>query len=339
MVGLLAAFGLPACASGPQPWEASWRPPHHALPAADRPVLGTARAALEEGRPDEALRLLGPLLAESPTSLDLLALAQDARLAQGGADDPRAAERGLLAADAALASADRAWLLARVTDGADEARALLEEGLASEPDHPDLLTARAALDLEGGAPGRWVAARSSIQEALAADPGHLGARRLQAWMWAQEGSPVAGDALRRWLGATAGDPRVSHASRVEAALDLATVRVREGRSAEALEQLEALRGEAHDRGRRLAIEAVVRADLGELDQAEALAWASASAAPGDSLPWVQLALLGEARGGSGAEEWARVAQVAGSGTDLAAVVQALRARVAAARRAREESAP
>ena len=226
-----------------------------------------------------------------------------------------------------------------MTEAPAQARALLEEGLAAEPGHPDLLAARAALELEGGEPGRWVAARGWLQEALAADPGHLGARRLQAWMWAQEGSPVAGDALRRWLGATAEDPRVSHAERVEAALDLATVRVREGRGAEALEQLEALRGEAHDRGRRLAIEAVVRADLGQLDEAEALAWASASASPADSLPWVQLALLGEARGGSGAEEWARVAQVAGSGTDLAAVVQALRARVAAARRAREERAP
>ncbi|MBL6720955.1 MAG: hypothetical protein ISQ08_06035 [Planctomycetes bacterium] len=306
---------------------------------ADRPALGEARAALEGGRPEETLRLLGPLLAQSPASLDLLALAQDARLAQAGTDDPRAAERALLAADGALAPANRVWLLARVSESTEEARALLEEGLASAPDHADLLTARAALALEGGAPGRWAAARGWLLEALAADPGHLGARRLQAWMWAQEGSPVAGDALRRWLAATASDPRVSHASRVEAALDLATVRVREGRSTEALAQLEALRGEAHDRSRRLAIEAVVRADLGELGEAEALAWASASAAPGDSLPWVQLALLGEARGGTGAEEWARVAQVAGSGTDLAAVVQALRARVAAARRAREERTP
>ena len=54
-----------------------------------------------------------------------------------------------------------------------------------------------------------------------------------------------------------------------------------------------------------------------------------------SFLWAYRDLLAEARGGGGAEAWKQVAAVAGTGGDLAAAVQALRARVAATRRARE----
>ena len=335
--------GLASCATGPRAWEASWEAPHRALEPELRSELAVAVAGLREQRWGDVLRSLEPLVDRSPLNLDLRALAQDARLGAAGAGTSAVEEElaRLTEGASALLPADRAWLRARAlarTDP-DAARTALETGLSADERHPDLHLALAALALEGSEPGRWGLAREGLARALELDPGHLGARRLQAWMWAEEGSPVAGDALQRWLTATESDPRVAYEVRVEAALDLATVRLREGRVARALELLEALRGERHDRARRLALEAVVQADLGDLDLAEALAWASASAHPEASLPWVQLALLDEARGGGGAEAWEQVAAVAGTGGDLAAAVQALRARVAATRRARGTAAP
>ena len=339
LVAPLLAAALASCASGPSAWEASWAAPLRTLAPELRPELAAARDGVREERWDDVLRTLEPLVLQSPRNLDVRALAQDARLGRAGGGATAVAEELARLAEmgAALSPGDGAWLRARALTRTDkgEARAALEAGLSVDDAHPDLHLALAALALEGAEMGRWGMARAHLDRALELDPGHLAARRLQAWMWAEEGSPVAGEALQRWLSATGSDPRVGHEARVEAALDLVTVRVRAGRVDEAVALLEALRGERHDRARRLDLEAVVQADLGDLDLAEALAWASASAQPEATLPWVQLALLAEARGGGGAEAWEQVAAVAGTGGDLAAAVQALRARVAATRRARE----
>ena len=277
LVAPLLAAALASCASGPSAWEASWAAPLRTLAPELRPELAAARDGVREERWDDVLRTLEPLVLQSPRNLDVRALAQDARLGRAGGGATAVAEELARLAEmgAALSPGDGAWLRARALTRTDkgEARAALEAGLSVDDAHPDLHLALAALALEGAEMGRWGMARAHLDRALELDPGHLAARRLQAWMWAEEGSPVAGEALQRWLSATGSDPRVGHEARVEAALDLATVRVREGRVDEAAALLEALRGERHDRARRLALEAVVQADLGDLDLAEALAWA------------------------------------------------------------------
>ena len=80
-------------------------------------------------------------------------------------------------------------LAARVEDDAIAAERMLDLALELDPLCSWAHYGRAhALLRQDWKADRWSEAQSSLDEALARDPGHLRARRLQAWMHAQEGA-------------------------------------------------------------------------------------------------------------------------------------------------------
>lgn len=336
---LCLGWCLAACQSSFRSWEPT--PLGSSLSASEAgPTLESAWGELASERPEEALALLAPLdldpLRVPFSVLDLEARARAARTR--GDQRSLAAERARLQ-ELATRRGDAAplVLLARLAPDQDAARSLVDQALEREPEQPDALVARAVLSLEGGERLRWQTARSAVEAALRTDPGHLGARRLEAWMLAQEGHPNAQAALGAWLTASLSDPRVREAQRISALLDLVTLELQEGRSEVALEQLAGLRGTSEERPRRLMLEAACWVDLGSPERARACAQAAAAAAPEDSLPWVHLALLVQGEDPEQAMQlWERVTSMGAESGALGGVLQSLRARVRSSRLEAEE---
>lgn len=305
--------------------------PYHELSSESRLSLGQVTSLEEEGELDQALAILAPLVLAHPTNLDLLRIQQDLLLLRAPS------EAQLLEQEAYSRSLDAPRpetmiLAARLCSDPERASALLTEALRLDPRCADAHLGLAALVLSGDDRYRWRAADESLKRCLALDPGLVGARRLEAWMLSQQGSPGAVTALVRWLDATEGDIRVRHADRVAAALDLAALHLNQEQPTTAIQVLDRLQGESYFRPRRLALLSVARAEVGDAEGALWAVSAAIDAAPGDSLPRVQEALLLRSVGGDAeAEAWGRVLEVAGSGDELSDLVSALRAQVVASR--------
>ena len=336
-LGRFVCFGavglFVACASAPKPWVVGWQRPYHDLSPEAREGFAQARRDAGAGEIESALQQLTGLIEFHPTNLDLLSYRQDLLLERS----PREAE-AMGAAALLLAQRDPrpTWLIlaARLTADREQAKALLKQAIGLDPDCADAHLGLAALALEGDEQYRWRSAKESLADCLASHPGHMGARRLEAWMFSQEGNPAAPAALARWLIAGDGDPRVRHTDRVAAALDLAALFLGAQDPERALEILDRLQGESHQRPRRLTLLAVARSESGDEDGALWAVSAAIRADPTNSLPRVQEALLLVSKDPLvQAEAWDRVVQVAGEGegTELAELIQGLRAQVAGTR--------
>lgn len=355
LLALAAPLAIAGCATRSATWEASWGAPYAAFDPDEQVDFAGARAMLDGGQRLSALAALRDLAAADEGNLELASWVQDVEsdLLQDGvpagelfpalrAGERLAASRDLAPEDGLrLVYADRAEesptvqaliLAARVETDGMAAESLLRRALELDPVCSWAHYGLAHVLLEKRSqPDRWSLARASLQRALEIEPGNLRARRLEAWMLAEEGSrDVAETQLRRWLEESAGDPRVSGAERVEAQLDLALLLLLRGEDRRAARLLEDLEGEPTGRARRWMLLTVARQEGGDLLGALDATLRAQGAAAGEVLPLVQEALLSEAfldRPEQASALWEEVAALAGDGTSITDLVQGLRARV------------
>lgn len=344
---LLFLVALPlSCGSPRVSWKSSWDDNYADFSTGQRAAFEGARSDLEEGRLEPAREGLSALFEAAPDNLEVGTWLQDVELlllegespanpdlfaALEAAPAPAEALRSLYEERARSAPSVAGYVLAaRAEPDAIAAVRLLESALELDPGCAWAYYGKAhALLRDRHLPDRWAKARDSLAMALTLDPSHLHARRLEAWMFAQEGDiGAAGRALEVWLDQTAGDPRVAIAARCTAQVDLAIALVQQGQSGRAVDLLRGLEGQPHDRGRRLAILAVALQEVGEIELALDSARRAEKADPGSLLPVVQQALLlqHDLEDSAAAQERWEVVAASGGGS-LAAMMQVLRGRV------------
>jgi len=230
-------------------------------------------------------------------------------------------------------------LAARVEGDSAQALELLNRALALDPSCAWAHYGRAYALLSQRDQYRWRNSREALARALDLDPSHVLARRMEAWMLAQEGVTThAAVALERWLIATEFDPRVGHRSRVEARLDLARIWLTSEDVEPALRELRSMEGEPYDRERRLLLLAVALTEKGDADGALSVVRQAGLIPDVGVLPKVQEALLLEhwfkdERGALAL--WKQVMEEASESSDPAGLLQAFRARVVVERSERE----
>ncbi|MEZ6018261.1 MAG: hypothetical protein R3F49_24400 [Planctomycetota bacterium] len=258
------------------------------------------------------------------------------------ASDPSDALRREYEDRARAAPSASNWVLAaRLAATPEAALQALDTALSLDPRCAWAHYARAhALIRSEGLADRWSLARAALDAARELEPGFLRARRLRAWMLAEEGQrQPALAALDAWLVASEDDPRVPHAQRVDGLLDHALLLLLDGRAERARDALIELEGEPIGRGRRLALLAVAEQERDELERSLAAIRRAEGAEPGSVLPLVQRALLLERfqDDPAGAEELWRAIAERESASDLADLVQTMRARVRLERRVQADA--
>lgn len=343
---------LVAASCGPSRavWKARWDGDYSRLEADARVQFSAARTAMDAGDLLGAREKLVGMAAADPDNLEVAFWLQDLELeilesgalpdgavmdglGTGGGGAPEEQVRQLYADRARTSPSVVSHVLAaRVEDDAIAAERMLDLALELDPLCSWAHYGRAhALLRQDWKADRWSEAQSSLDEALARDPGHLRARRLQAWMHAQEGATeLAALELETWLRETEGDPRVRERDRLAAELDLAASWILLGEAEEALELLSTREGDPLERARRLMLEAVAAQELGRPDEALDAATRAADAAPGEILPNVQQALLlgyGFQRAEDARAKWEQVLESAEGAGDLAGMLEVLRAQV------------
>ncbi len=335
--GLLVIALLPlACGSPRVSWETDWSAPYGTFDTDLRGAFTAARAEMDAGRLELARTRLATLAQTSPDNLEIGVWLQDVELAlleaaESPDSDPAVALRQLYLQRVSESPSVAGFVLAaRAESDAIAAGILLDRALELDPTCAwahygkahSLLRRTELID-------RWDQARASLSRALTLDPSHLHARRLEAWVLAQEGDArAAARAYEVWLSRSAGDPRARSEDRRAVKLDLCIAWILSGHPREAAELLIDLEGRPEHRPRRLAVLAVALHEMGEIDAALDAARRAENAEPGSLLPVVQQAILlqhnledqaaAEAR-------WAAVTEA--SGGDLASMLQGLRARV------------
>jgi len=343
---------LGACGSVAPRWEKSWDAPYGSFTPDEKELFEQARRAHDDGDLPLALGLYDELVRADPENLEVAAWKQEAEIAWllgGATGDARAPVLAWLATlmqeDAPIDALRREYLeaardepsvtslvlVARLETDALAARVLLEEAIEADPESAWAHYGRAhALLMERALKNRWSLARRALERALTLEPGHLRARRLEAWMSAQEGaSPMATAQLERWLLQSEGDARVDQIERRRIELDLALVYVRRGRDADALRILESLEGRSPERGRRFTL---IAGTMAEGDPARALdaARRAQAADPEALLPLVQEALLLEHyldRAEDALAVWRQIVERSSGSPELGSLLQALRGRV------------
>ncbi len=367
-LALLCLCTLAACQSGPAAWRPLWRVPYGYLPTPNRLEFDRARQQMNAGDWQGAHERLEALIEEFPDTLDLGFAMQDVQaqlLAQGRLTgmqeglnkpslagpseplgtalqqlDPGSILKFWYARRAALFPSVASMVLAaRVEPDSAQALVWLDRALALDQSCAWAHYGRAYALLGLRDQYRWRNSREALARALALDPSHVLARRMEAWMLAQEGvTGHAAIALERWLIATEFDPRVGHKSRVEARLDLARIWLMDGDVDPALRELRSMEGEAYDRERRLLLLAVALTEEGDAEGALSVV-RQAGLIPGVGvLPRVQEAMLLEHwfEDGKGALVlWNQIMEEASESSDPAGLLQAFRARVAVERSERE----
>ena len=357
LLGILAPilFALVAgCSSRGATWVAGWESPYATFDPAERAEFTAARGLLDDGRRLEGLRALRALTAGDPGNLELACWAQDVEselLSDGAAASQvfpeassslgEAAAGGAVADTLRLVYATRSEasptvevliLAARAETDGLAAESLLRRALELDPVCSWAHYGLSHVLLEKRSqPDRWSLARGALERALELEPGHLRARRLEAWMLAEEGSrDLAESQLRRWLEEADGDPRVSHVEMIEARLDLALLLLLRGEDGRAARLLEDLEGEPVGRARRWMLLTVARQEGGDVLGALDATLRAQGAAAGEVLPLVQEALLSEVfldRPEAASALWQEVADLAQDGATISDLVQGLRARV------------
>ncbi|MDB2576569.1 hypothetical protein N9Z54_05125 [Planctomycetota bacterium] len=365
MAAVLAMWTV-GCAGRTAAWEANWDAPYAAFGSDEQVQFTAARGLLDDGQRLAGLGALQELAGLNGGNLELACWLQDVeaellldgvearrifpeladsvdRAAYGiGEGEPGEVIRRVYAARAsALPTVEALILAARVETDGLAAESLLRRALELDPVCSWAHYGLSHVLLEKRSqPDRWSLARASLERALEIEPGNLRARRLEAWMLAEEGSrDVAEKQLRRWLEEAAEDPRVSRVEAVEARLDLALLLLLRGEDRRAARLLEDLEGEPVGRARRWMLLTVARQEGGDLLGALDATLRAQGAAAGEVLPLVQEALLSEAfldRPEVASALWEEVAELAEDGATIGDLVQTLRARV---RMERSRSAP
>jgi len=306
---------------------------------------------MESGQRMEALGILRELQSQSPDNLETGAWLQDleAELLGDGVDVLVGPGLGghSLAAHAApdvlrLAYAERADIEPTVASFVLAARAetdviaalnLLGKAIELDPTCAWAHYGRSHVLLQDRTRAdRWGLAREALSKALQFDFGHLRARRLEAWMAAEEGSRTTAEAqLARWIEVATGDPRVAQAELSDARQDLALLLLLKGEDSRARRMLEDLEGDPTHRQRRLMLLTVALQEGGsELAALEAAIGAQGADRAAAALPLVQEALLLEfflGRPDEAMERWKDVADLSENTTSLGDLIQGLRARV------------
>jgi len=300
-------------------------------------LLARARTRLELGDPDGAGALLDAAAAAPNAPFGLRRLHQEAWLQAS----PEISSAHI---DAARRRAEERptchdlLLWARVAPTAQQRSAALEQALTLDPREPWAHYAWAhARALEGD----WGEAADAVQRALEIDPGHRAARRLEAAILARGArSEEAVNALEVWLDATVGDPRVGASERASARLDLAHLVLERGNATRALELLRAVHPAESGELTRWCLVAAAEQAAGRPGPALEAAQNAARSSPADLTPKLQIALLRQhdLRDPQGAAAaWRAVLDATRGATDLAALIQGLRARIVLERGA--EAAP
>ncbi|MEE8468259.1 MAG: hypothetical protein V3T22_07375 [Planctomycetota bacterium] len=336
-----------ACGTTREAWRPSWDAPYSTFDDALRADFAVALEHFEAGRWEAAWSLLDPLAREHRDNIAVGLWLQETELALLTAGSTVSPVLAALEGDGDPLSKLRAYYLERVFDSPSVAGYLLAARLETDA-IAALNQLERALELDPGCAwahygwahavwrlrfkvDRWRLARSSLTRALELDPGHLRARRLEGWMYAQEGTlEEAAWSLQTWLIETQGDPRVTVESRVEVELDMALVWIQRRYAKQARDLLFTLQGEPHQRARRLAILAVAEHELGHLEAALDAARRAEDAAPGALLPVVQQALIhqfGRLDPAAATAQWTRVVERASEGGAAADSLHNLRALV------------
>jgi hypothetical protein len=346
----LSFVALLGCRATNEEFDANWDQQGGTFDPTERVALASARAKFAAGELEAARREFADQLARDPENIEVGVWLQEVELALLAAaargevladeslarlardDDPTDALRRRYARAAEDVPTVARWVLAaRIAAQPEIALTALDAALALDPKSAWALYGRAhALIEQRRLANRWSLAREAVEAALRAEPGFLRARRLRAWMLAEEGQKSAAlQAYEAWLVAAQDDPRVPDELRIEAELDRALLLLLEGRPERAARQLAELEGTDIGRARRLALLAVAEQERGELERALQAIRSAEVADRGSVLPLVQRALLLERfqDDPQGAEELWRAIVERDSGSDIADLVQTMRARV------------
>lgn len=309
------------------------RSPYDVLTPQQLLAFAEARAAFEQGRFDEAAAEFRALCAHAPSNVPAAVWLQEVELAQAALHPDASAAvdelRQRYRTDAeAQPSVVRFVLAARVEPDAPAATLLL--GRAEELDADCAWVHYGAAFLAARA-SDWPGARVRVARASEAEPGHLPARGLEAWLLAQGGDARVGiTALERWLARARVDVTIPTSLVRAAEIDLALLYTRDGDPERAAQILAMLPEDASDAGRRLTLRAVTEQELGRDMRALAAAREAEAASPGELLPVVQQALLHDLwlEDPAAAEAaWIRVLGMSRSDRELDGLLELLRARV------------
>lgn len=234
-------------------------------------------------------------------------------------------------------SEDRATLHPSVGGEILAARAQLDPVAAetwiarAEARDPDCVWVHHARAYLAAREGRLDEARVALERALAADPGHLPARRLEVRMLARDGSSDAALAhLAGWVARAAEDPRVLPTDLAEARLDLALLSIGAQEIDDAEDELAALDPQYVDAWRYSAARACVARERGDFAAARRHVEDARALAPREVLPAVQEALLfddTEPDPFRARAAWTVVRELATQNADLSSAFETLRARV------------
>jgi predicted Zn-dependent protease len=179
--------------------------------------------------------------------------------------------------------------------------------------------------------GRLDEARLALERALASDPGHLAARRLEIRVLARDGATEAARSrLAGWIERAAHDPRVLPRDLAEARLDQALLSIGAQDLADAEQALDELDPAWVEPWRLAAARAVLAQERGDLTAARRHVEDARARAPREILPAVQEALLFDEPGGDpyrARAAWIAVRDLAVQSSDLASAFEMLRARV------------
>ena len=336
LVPLALALALAGCASpvrAPSDYEDSPDRPS-AIPDRERSELVRARAALDSGDWSVARAILEALAAARPVDVSIALLAQEAAVAPA---TPEQLERLIeTARTRAENEPSEVTLLLAARVEPERARAIEYSRRAIDL-APQSAWPRYALAFLLAGSGDWVGAQTANTKALELDPGHRSAARLEAAILARSGRGTeAISALEVWLEAVADDPRVAPDARADARLDLAQLLVQARRDEDARDVLERVPDDASHGLRRACLEAAVEQGLGDPLAALEAARSAQARDAGDLTAIVQEALLYQhhLKDPDGARRaWKRVLDGVEDEAGLAALVEAVRARVTLERNA------
>lgn len=335
-----------SCGGSSVRWRPGWGSAYSRFSASTRDQFAAARSLYDAGERVRALEALRELSGREPDNLEIGVWLQDleGELLADGED--------LFADTISLTEASAPDVLRRVYAGRKDAEPTVTSFVLAARAETDVIAAETLLGkaleldptcawahygrshvllMDRSRADRWGQAGDALARALELDPGHLRARRLEAWMQAEEGSlDKAAKNLLRWIEFTEDDPRVARREAVEARLDLALLFLLAGEDSRAERLLEDLEGEDVGRARRLTLLAVARQEAGDELGALEAALRGQGAERGSALPLMQEALLHELFLGdpeAAEARWRAVAELSSGTTNIADLVRGLRARV------------
>lgn len=353
LCALLVATCQVACWSAGVRSIPDTRTRYDALSPADLRHFADARAEYDAGRHDAARTGFARLAAANPDSIVTGVWLQECELALATSEAPKTpAPNGASALDVlreryraranTAPSAASCVLAARLETDDEAAKKLLDRAAELDPACVWVPYARAFFAAKSSL---WDDVRKQLEQARAADPGHLPTRWLECWMLARAGRvEEARTSLETWIDKARGDVRVDGKLVLEARVDLALVCVLDDDASDARALLDELEREGRGGARERLVEAAAEESLGDETRALAAAQSAAELAPRELLPVVQQALLYELwlNDPAAAEAaWTNVLALSKNSPELSAMLERVRARLYLERHEarRERAAP